>query len=96
MLTDLFRHRHLLSCYLLHWHLCGTKAKLLTDYALGNRSLPWWVILASILAAEISAATFLGGSGEGTIPATSHTPSSASGTILGRIIVGRLFSQALL
>ena len=30
----------------------------LQDYALGGRSIPWWAVLASILAAEISAATF--------------------------------------
>jgi Na+/proline symporter len=37
----------------------------LQDYALGGRSIPWWAVLASILAAEISAATFLGAPGEG-------------------------------
>ena len=36
----------------------------LQDYALGGRSMPWWAVLASILAAEISAATFLGASRE--------------------------------
>lgn len=36
----------------------------LQDYALGGRSIPWWAVLASILAAEISAATFLGAPGD--------------------------------
>ena len=54
----------------------GRRQNSLTDYALGNRSLPWWAILASILAAEISA--FWGLRGKATIPATSRTPSSAS------------------
>ena len=43
----------------------GRKQESLESYALGNRNLPWWAILASILAAEISAATFLGAPGEG-------------------------------
>jgi Na+/proline symporter len=34
-------------------------------FAVGNRSIPWWAVLASILAAEISAATFLGAPDEG-------------------------------
>lgn len=55
----------------------GRKQNTLTDYAHGNRSLPWWAILASILAAEISAATFLGAPGEGYIPATLPMPSYA-------------------
>lgn len=55
----------------------GRKQNTLTDYALGNRSLPWWAILASILAAEISAATFLGAPGKATIPATLPMPSYA-------------------
>ena len=33
----------------------GRKQESLESYALGNRNLPWWAILASILAAEISA-----------------------------------------
>lgn len=63
----------------------------LTDYALGNRSLPWWAILASILAAEISAATFLGAPGEGYHTRNFTYAQLCIGTILGRIIVGRLF-----
>ena len=69
----------------------GRKQNSLTDYALGNRSLPWWAILASILAAEISAATFLGAPGEGYHTRNFTYAQLCIGTILGRIIVGKLF-----
>lgn len=69
----------------------GRKQRTLTDYALGNRSLPWWAILASILAAEISAATFLGAPGEGYHTRNFTYAQLCIGTILGRIIVGKLF-----
>ncbi len=69
----------------------GRKQESLESYALGNRNLPWWAILASILAAEISAATFLGAPGEGFALRNFTYAQLAIGTILGRIIVGRLF-----
>ena len=69
----------------------GRRQNSLTDYALGNRSLPWWAILASILAAEISAATFLGAPGEGYHTRNFTYAQLCIGTILGRIIVGKLF-----
>lgn len=69
----------------------GRRQISLTDYALGNRSLPWWAILASILAAEISAATFLGAPGEGFHTRNFTYAQLCIGTILGRIIVGKLF-----
>ena len=51
MLTDLF----VIVIYFLAIFCIGIYAgrrqNSLTDYALGNRSLPWWAILASILAA---------------------------------------------
>ena len=34
-------------------------------FAVGDRNIPWWAVLASILAAEVSAGTFLGTPGEG-------------------------------
>jgi SSS family solute:Na+ symporter len=37
----------------------------LADFALAVASLPWLAVLASIIAAETSAATFLGAPGEG-------------------------------
>ena len=36
-----------------------------SDYSLGGRTIPWWAVLASILASEISAGTFFGSPGEG-------------------------------
>ena len=36
-----------------------------SEFALGGRSIPWWAVLASILASEISAGTFFGTPGEG-------------------------------
>lgn len=51
------------------WHFSRRNASV-ADFALGGRSIPWWAVLASILASEISAGTFLGhlemGSGCGT------------------------------
>ena len=69
----------------------GRKQDSLEDYALGNRSLPWWAILASIIAAEISAATFLGTPGEGFVLRNFAYAQLGIGAILGRIIVGKLF-----
>lgn len=69
----------------------GRKQDSLESYALGNRSLPWWAILASIIAAEISAATFLGTPGEGFVLRNYTYVQLGIGTLLGRIIVGKLF-----
>lgn len=69
----------------------GRKQDSLESYALGNRSFPWWAILASIIAAEISAATFLGTPGEGFVLRNYTYVQLGIGTLLGRIIVGRLF-----
>lgn len=69
----------------------GRKQDSLESYALGNRSMPWWAILASIIAAEISAATFLGTPGEGFVLRNYTYVQLGIGTLLGRIIVGKLF-----
>lgn len=69
----------------------GRRQDSLESYALGNRSLPWWAILASIIAAEISAATFLGTPGEGFVLRNYTYVQLGIGTLVGRIIVGRLF-----
>ncbi len=69
----------------------GRKQTSLEDYALGNRTMPWWAILASILAAEISAATFLGAPGEGFEMRNFTYAQLCIGAIIGRIIVGKLF-----
>jgi SSS family transporter len=63
----------------------------LQDYALGGRSIPWWAVLASILAAEISAATFLGAPGEGYELRNFTYAQLALGTILARVLVSWIF-----
>lgn len=69
----------------------GRRQDSLESYALGNRSLPWWAILASILASEISAATFFGTPEAGFRTLNFTYAQLCIGTILGRIIVGKLF-----
>src|SRR5436853_365490 len=43
----------------------GRKEENLKDFALGGRAIPWWAVLASLIAAETSAGTFFGTPGEG-------------------------------
>jgi len=63
----------------------------LDDYALGGRKMPWWAVLASILAAEISAATFLGAPGEGYALRNFTYAQLAIGTVLARVFVSWIF-----
>lgn len=63
----------------------------LADFALGGRSLPWLAVLASIIAAETSAATFLGAPGEGFKLLNYSYLQILVGTVIGRIIVAFLF-----
>lgn len=67
------------------------KENTLADFALGGRSLPWLAVLASIIAAETSAATFLGAPGEGFKLLNYSYLQILVGTVLGRIIVAFLF-----
>jgi Na+/proline symporter len=60
-------------------------------YTLGDRQIAWWAVLASILAAEISAATFLGAPESGYTDRNWAYAQFAIGTILARIIVSFLF-----
>lgn len=69
----------------------GGGAKTLGDYLLGNRSLPWWAILGSIVATETSTVTFL------SIPGLTFAEGGnlsflqlTIGFILGRILVALL------
>ena len=61
------------------------------DFSVGSRQLPWWAVLASIVAAELSAATFLGTPGEGYHLRNFTYAQLAIGTIIARIIVAYLF-----
>ncbi|MBI3723290.1 sodium/solute symporter, partial [bacterium] len=62
----------------------------LGEYFLGGRRIPWWAVWLSILAAEISAATFVG------VPAFAYSNDwtyvqPVFGTIVGRFVVAFLF-----
>ena len=63
----------------------------LKDFALGGHSIPWWAVLASIIAAETSAVTFLGAPAEGFKTRSFSYAQLAIGTILARIIIAWLF-----
>jgi Na+/proline symporter len=60
-------------------------------FTLGDREIAWWAVLASILAAEISAATFLGAPESGYTRQNWSYAQFAIGTVLARIIVSFLF-----
>lgn len=63
------------------------------DFIVGNREIPWWAVLASIVATEISAVTFLN------VPGTAFTGDLTYlqfgiGSIAGRFVVATLFISA--
>ena len=61
------------------------------EFSVGSRQLPWWAVLASIVAAELSAATFLGTPGEGYHLRNFTYAQLAIGTVIARVIVAYLF-----
>jgi SSS family transporter len=69
----------------------GRREESLRDFALGNRQIPWWAVMASIIAAETSAATFLGAPGEGYDKRSLAYVQLVLGVIIGRFIVGTFF-----
>ena len=69
----------------------GRREKSLHDFALGGRSMPWWAVMASIIAAETSAATFLGTPGEGFANRAFWYVQLTIGLIMGRVLVGYVF-----
>src|SRR5215471_7254735 len=69
----------------------GRKEQTLKDFALGGRAIPWWAVLASIIAAETSAGTFFGTPGEGFALRNFTYVQLALGTILARILVSYIF-----
>lgn len=69
----------------------GRKEESLEDYALGGRRVPWWAVMASIIAAETSAATFIGTPAEGFKKGALTYVQLTMGLILGRILVGHIF-----
>jgi len=69
----------------------GRRENSLTDFALGGRRMPWWAVMASIIAAETSAATFLGVPGEGYANKSFAYVQLVFGLIIGRFVVGHVF-----
>ena len=71
----------------------GRGEKTMEGFAVGDRNIPWWAVLASIMAAEVSAGTFLGTPGEGYGLRNFTYGQLAIGTIMARIIVAYVFIQ---
>ena len=69
----------------------GRREESLHDFALGGRKIPWWAVLASIIAAETSAGTFFGTPGEGFKLRSFTYLQLALGTIIARVLVSYLF-----
>lgn len=69
----------------------GRRERDLEDFALGRRQIPWWAVLASIIAAETSAGTFFGVPGEGFALRKYTYLQLAFGTIIARILVSYIF-----
>lgn len=69
----------------------GRGSTTMEGFAVGNRDIPWWAVLASIIAAETSAATFLGAPDQGYFFRNFTYAQLAIGTILARILVAYIF-----
>ncbi|MEA2710365.1 MAG: solute:Na+ symporter, family [Phycisphaerales bacterium] len=69
----------------------GRRDASLRDFALGGRRVPWWAVMASIIAAETSAATYLGTPGEGYAMRSLAYAQIGIGLIIGRVLVGYFF-----
>ena len=71
----------------------GRRNANLRDFALGGRSIPWWAVLGSIIAAETSAATFLGTPSEGFKTRGFVYGQLVIGTILARVVIAFTFIE---
>jgi len=69
----------------------GRDNSTLREFSLGGRSIPWWAVLASIVAAETSAATFLGTPAEGYKTHAFFYGQLAIGTVIARVIIAFTF-----
>src|ERR1044071_3776029 len=69
----------------------GRKEDNLEDFALGGRRIPWWAVLASIIAAGTSAGTFFGTPRQGFAPRNYTSIQLDLGTILARVLVSFIF-----
>jgi solute:Na+ symporter, SSS family len=65
-----------------------------SEFSLGGRSIPWWAVLASILASEISAGTFFGTPGEGFKLRNYTYAQLMVGYLLARLVVSGVFLPA--
>jgi SSS family transporter len=65
-----------------------------SEFSLGGRSIPWWAVLASILASEISAGTFFGTPGEGFRNRNYTYAQLMVGYLLARLVVSGVFLPA--
>ena len=74
------------------WMSRGEKS--VEGFALGNRQIAWWAVLASILAAEISAGTFFGAPGEGFALRNYTYIQLIIGYLLARVLVSAVFIPA--
>ena len=72
----------------------STRNRNVSEFALGGRSIPWWAVLASILASEISAGTFFGSPGEGFRSRNYTYAQLMVGYLLARLIVSAVFIPA--
>ena len=72
----------------------GKRERNLNDFALGGRQIPWWAVMASIIAAETSAATYLGAPTEGFKRQSLAYALLTFGVIIGRWIVGNWFLKS--
>lgn len=70
------------------------RSKNVSEFALGGRSIPWWAVLASILASEISAGTFFGTPGEGFAMRNYTYAQLMVGYLLARLVVSAVFIPA--
>jgi SSS family solute:Na+ symporter len=73
---------------------CSRRNRSVADFALGGRSIPWWAVLASILASEISAGTFFGSPGEGFRLRNYTYAQLMLGYLLARLVVSAVFIPA--
>jgi SSS family transporter len=71
-----------------------SKSGSMEGFALGDRQIAWWAVLASILAAEISAGTFFGAPGEGYALRNYTYIQLMAGYLLARVVVSAWFIPA--
>src|SRR5438270_7139534 len=60
----------------------GRKERDLEDFALGRRQIPWWAVLASLIAAETSAGPFFVRPAGGSLSGTKPNLKSRFGTLI--------------